>query len=122
MNPPRSADGILTAALAITDADARSLYLDGACAGDPGLRQEVESLLAAAEGAGTFLESPLTEAVEALRGAQASTGGVLTETSGSRIGRYRLLEQIGDGGLRAEGPHITLYAERVVQNRGRRHR
>jgi hypothetical protein len=99
MNPPRSADEILTAAMAIADPGARSLYLDGACVGEPGLRQEVESLLAAAECAGTFLESPLTEAVQTLQGAHTATGGVLTEQAGSRIGRYRLLEQIGEGGF-----------------------
>ena len=83
----------------ILDAPERRVYLNRACAGDPGLRQEVESLLAAAERAGSFLESPAAGAVEVLREAQDSAEGALTEQAGDRIGRYRLLEQIGEGGF-----------------------
>lgn len=72
MNQPLSADEVLAAALALAGSSARSAYLDRACAGDLTLRQEVESLLAAAERAGTFLESPATEAVEMLRETLAS--------------------------------------------------
>ena len=38
------------------EGDGRRAYLDAACAGDPGLRVEVESLLAASDGASGFLE------------------------------------------------------------------
>ena len=99
MTPLLSAESIFASALALTDSGARSAYLDRACAGDPVLREEVESLLAAAERAGTFLESPVTEAVEALREAQDAAARPLTEKSGDRIGRYKLLEQIGEGGF-----------------------
>ena len=81
------------------DAAERRAYLDRACAGNPGLRQEVESLLAAAERAGTFLEAPATEVAAGLREAQQSAGVPLTEKPGDRIGRYKLLEQIGEGGF-----------------------
>jgi eukaryotic-like serine/threonine-protein kinase len=68
----------------------RLAYLDGACAGDAALRQQVEGLLRAHEQAGTFLEtSPASLAL-------ASTP--LTEKPGDRIGRYKLLQQIGEGG------------------------
>ena len=99
MTPPLSADEVFTAALALADLRARSAYLDRACAGNPSLRQEVESLLAAAERAGTFLEAPATDAGEVLREAQQSAGVPLTEKPGDRIGRYKLLEQIGEGGF-----------------------
>jgi len=99
MTPFLSADEIFAAALALSDPSARSAYLDRACAGNPSLRQEVESLLAAAERAGTFLEAPATDAGEVLREAQESGGVPLTEKPGDRIGRYKLLEQIGEGGF-----------------------
>ena len=79
-----------------SDSIARSAYLNGVCAGNPSLRQEVESLLAAAERAGTFLESPATEAADVLRDVAVSP---LKEKAGSHLGRYKLLEQIGEGGF-----------------------
>ncbi len=99
MTPILSADEIFAAALALSDPSVRLAYLDRACAGNPSLRQEVESLLAAAERAGTFLEAPATDAGEVLREAQQSAGVPLTEKPGDRIGRYKLLEQIGEGGF-----------------------
>ena len=47
---------IFAEALERTDPAARAAYLDGACAGDAALRQRVEALLAAHDGAGRFLE------------------------------------------------------------------
>jgi len=99
MNHHLSVDEVLAAALALTNASARSAYLDRVCAGNLTLRQEVESLLAAAQRAGTFLESPATDAVEVLREAQDAAGSLPTEKAGSHIGRYKLLEQIGEGGF-----------------------
>src|SRR5438552_3441755 len=54
------AEQIFAAAIEITHLAGRRAYLDRTCAGDEGLRREVESLLAAHEQAGTFLEQPLT--------------------------------------------------------------
>ena len=99
MTPTPSADEVFAAALALTDPSARSAYLDRTCAGKAGLREEVESLLAAATRAGTFLESPLTEAAVVLREASQPIEPPLAERAGSRIGRYKLLEQIGEGGF-----------------------
>jgi len=99
MNPPPSADDLFAAAIMLTDLSARSTYLERACAGNLALRQEVESLLAAAERAGTFLESPALGAAELFRAAQDAVGTGLTEKAGSRIGGYKLLEQIGEGGF-----------------------
>jgi len=76
-------------ALRLTNPAERAAYLDRACAGNPVLRQEVESLLNAHERAGDFLKQtiPLPEPDVAL------------EHAGTRIGRYKLLEQIGEGGF-----------------------
>jgi hypothetical protein len=42
-------ESIFAAALAICNPSARAAYLDRACAADPGLRRQVEELLAALE-------------------------------------------------------------------------
>ncbi|HRZ44491.1 MAG TPA: protein kinase [Candidatus Paceibacterota bacterium] len=99
MSPFPSTDEVFAAAQAMADPRERSAYLDRVCEGNPGLRQEVESLLAAAGRTGTFLESPAAGAVEVLREIQDPARGPLTEKAGTRIGRYKLLEQIGEGGF-----------------------
>ncbi len=76
----------------VRSAAERRAYLDQACAGQPGLRQKVDDLLRAYDEAGSFLESP-----------PESPGTVdlppITEGPGSRIGPYKLLQQIGEGGM-----------------------
>jgi len=70
--------------------DARAAYLDGACGADPAFRRRVEALLVAAERAGDFLEGP-PDGLD-------SFVNELSERPGDRIGRYKLLEKIGEGG------------------------
>ncbi len=71
-------------------AGARDAFLSEACGGDAALRAEVEELLMALDDAGGFLEPPAAE-----EAAGARSGA----SSGTRIGRYTLLEQIGEGGM-----------------------
>ncbi len=80
----------------------RAAYLDEACAGDSALRQRVEELLRAGERAEGFLQEP---APGAQRPEPASATPMLVpnlpapgEKAGDRIGRYKLLQQIGEGG------------------------
>ena len=77
-------------AVEINDPAQQSAYLDAACAGNSPLRQQVEELLRSHQAAGNFLEP--TRA-----GAVANTS---QETGvGSRIGPYKLLQPIGEGGM-----------------------
>src|SRR6266571_3673514 len=94
---PKSAEELFAAALEITNPAERAALLDRECAGNPALRAEVESLLAAHVLASKFLENPPAAAVaETLA---ATTGMVpLTEKPGDKIGRYKLLQKIGEGG------------------------
>ncbi|HKP71459.1 MAG TPA: protein kinase, partial [Pyrinomonadaceae bacterium] len=81
------------AALPLDDA-ARAAHLEGACAGDEGLRAEVESLLAAIGRREGFLEENVFDAgLEVLSGERAE------RLTGKRIGCYQVLGQLGRGGM-----------------------
>ena len=80
----------------------RAAYLEQACAGDAALRQRVEELLSAAEEAGGFLEG-IAPGTQRPPDALATPGSLqnsptIGEKAGDRIGRYKLLQQIGEGG------------------------
>src|SRR5947199_6798529 len=81
---------ILNAALELPTAQ-RAAYLDQACAGDAALRQEVEALLEANDQAESFLQVPPV-------GLDFNRSLPFTEKAGDQIGRYKLLQQIGEGG------------------------
>src|SRR5687768_15890633 len=92
--PPNREVAVLNAALELPKAE-RAAYLAGACAGDDALRGQVEALLGAHEQAEGFLEAPPARC-DFKRPEVASAS--LTEKPGDRIGRYKLLQQIGEGG------------------------
>ena len=74
----------------------RAAYLDRACAGDVALRQRVEELLKATEESCACLEG--SDAVPPGPGGTVRFTLVPSEKAGDRIGRYKLLQQIGEGG------------------------
>src|SRR5215207_8651188 len=83
---------IFAAALGHASAAERAAYLDQACAGDTELRRSVDALLLAHQKAGGILEAaPAT--------LQATTPPRSGERVGTTIGPYKLLEQIGGGGM-----------------------
>jgi eukaryotic-like serine/threonine-protein kinase len=96
IKPVSPEQALFTEALQRATPEARAAYLDGACGTDTALRQRVEALLRAAESAGDFLEEPPTGLVAGDKSTMVVTG--LSEKPGDRIGRYKLLEQIGEGG------------------------
>ena len=86
---PKSPEELFAAALELTNLVERAALLDRECVGNLALRAEVESLLAAQEQAGTFLDK--SESTVVL--------DISLEKPGDRIDRYKLLEQIGEGGF-----------------------
>src|SRR5262245_12338016 len=85
---------IFIAALQRDDPTARRAFLAEACGPDAALRARVEELLAVHERAASFLESP--PAAPAV-----TTELPASEGPGTVIGPYKLLEQIGEGGMGA---------------------
>ena len=99
--PPPRPRALFLAALELPDGPARAAYLDDQCGTDRNLpiRRRVEELLALASDLGGFLDQaavhgslrPLTSTVS---GSDPSPPVAM----GDRIGRYRLVQEIGAGG------------------------
>jgi len=91
------AEGIFGRALQIPSAGQRRAYLHEACGGDERLRAEVEELLRRQDEAGSLPERP---AVEQLGQTATQPWEPVAEGPGTVIaGRYKLLQQIGEGGM-----------------------
>jgi len=90
---PKDIEAIYHAALQKESEAERSAYLDAVCGEDAVLRARVEALLKTHEEAGDFLEVPALELDATLEKAP------LIEGPGTMIGRYELLELIGEGGM-----------------------
>src|SRR5262245_41474783 len=86
-----SPDDIFLNARDIGDPTERAAYLGQACGADSALRQSIEDLLRDAAGAREFF------------GAEDNFPRVadipLTEGPGTVIGRYKLLQKVGEGGM-----------------------
>jgi len=84
---------IFAEALDCADSQKRAEYLAEACANDEALRKEVESLLTSYEQVGDLLPS------FELDSADTVDSLCINEARGAVIGRYKLLEKIGEGGM-----------------------
>jgi serine/threonine protein kinase/WD40 repeat protein len=72
----------------------RAGFLERACRGDESLRREVESLLAAHVRDESFLAIPAFE-----MGATLFADSLAVPAAGDQIGRYKILSQLGSGGM-----------------------
>jgi serine/threonine protein kinase/Flp pilus assembly protein TadD len=93
MNDPSPLEAVFFTALEKGSPQERATYLDEACAGDLDLRRRVEKMIAAQAQAGSFLEQPAHGLVMTADEPPAA------EAAGTVIGPYRLLEEIGEGGM-----------------------
>jgi serine/threonine protein kinase/tetratricopeptide (TPR) repeat protein len=92
-NPPANIEDLFFAASERQDSAARAAYLDEACGQDTDLRRRIEDLLAAEPKVSQFLESPVGTAPIELAPVASE------ESAGTVVGPYRLIEQIGEGGM-----------------------
>jgi len=94
---------LFLAALATDNPAGRAAFLAAACGADEVLRGRVEELLRRQEQVGNFLENPALANSRAALNAFGPNGTVVlamvNEQPGDWIGRYRLVEKLGEGGV-----------------------
>jgi eukaryotic-like serine/threonine-protein kinase len=86
------ANDIFLKALEIRAPEQRRAYLDEACHGDADVRAQVDALLEASERAGSFLDAPAADLA-------STTDEPPREGPGTVIGPYKLLQELGEGGM-----------------------
>ena len=92
---PDRTESVFAGALALANSADRAKYLDEACANNSVLRARIEALLRAHDRAGHMLDKPAT-------GLDRTAAYVPPVPVGTVIaGRYKLLEEIGEGGMGA---------------------
>src|SRR5262249_23035839 len=87
-------DAIFCTAIELESPEARATFLEQICAGDAELKARVEKLLGAHFRAGSFLEAPAVA-----RTVDMPAEPPIAATPGTQIGPYKLLQQIGEGGM-----------------------
>ena len=85
---------IFEVARKIHSRETRQAYLRQVCGEDVACEERIQALLCAYEESNSFLESPPAEL-----GAAPTLGQPITEKPGTVIDRYKLLEQVGEGGF-----------------------
>src|SRR5437870_601162 len=84
---------IFTAACDVADPAERAAYVQRACADNANLRKHIEELLREQDDLGSFLARPAGVMHQTL------ACEPIAEGPGSLIGRFKLLQQIGEGGM-----------------------
>jgi len=91
----RNEESIFQEALLQPSPHARQAFITQACNGNELLRREIEALLRAHERAADFLEAPPA----GLSSVNLDLPAHADEQAGSIVGNYKLLEEIGEGGM-----------------------
>jgi serine/threonine protein kinase len=91
-DPELTLDAIFCGAIELRSPDARAAYLAEACGKNDELQRQMESLVAAHFLAGNFLSPPQVHA-------DSTAAWPKLDITGTQIGPYKLLEQIGEGGM-----------------------
>ena len=84
---------VFESAIKLATPQERAAYVRGACGEDQALRQQVESLIQAHDEVGGFMLTDPGETVITI------PDRPLSEKEGTCIGRYKLLQRIGEGGM-----------------------
>ncbi len=111
---------IFLAAVEQTNPQEREACLCQACGDDAALRRRVEAMLRRHEQAGSLLDRPAFEA-PALLAPPPTTDSPQPEAAGTRLGPYKLLQKIGEGGMGAvwmaeqQEPVRRLVALKVIR-------
>jgi serine/threonine protein kinase len=87
------AEKVFEGAIKLPTPQERAAYVRGACGEDQALRQQVESLIQAHEEVGGFMPTDPGEAGITI------PDRPLSESEGTSVGRYKLLQRIGEGGM-----------------------
>jgi serine/threonine protein kinase/tetratricopeptide (TPR) repeat protein len=87
-------------------AERRAAFLEQVCAGDEALRRRLEALLHAPDHPASFLRQPPAHPAAIVAApppaeAEAAGGPARDEGPGGRIGPYKLLQRLGEGGMGA---------------------
>ena len=88
---------IFSKAVEISDPDERMAFVENACKADSPLRNQVFKMLDQYYDPATFMAGPAVDAAALSDDDKAAAP--TSEKPGDRIGRYKLLEKIGEGGM-----------------------
>src|SRR3954471_10601999 len=94
MRNPSPLESIFFAALEKRGTADRLVFLEQACAGSYELRAKVDRMLEVEADLGTFLEVPAAVSIAPLRNESP-----IPEKPGTIVGPYKILQQIGEGGM-----------------------
>jgi WD40 repeat protein/serine/threonine protein kinase len=93
-SPQNREEALFQAAVQLTGAE-RAAFLNGACLGDDALRQRLEALLAAHDEPDELLPKGAPAVVKTIK---LDMSEAPDEAVGQTLGRYKLLERLGEGG------------------------